>query len=79
MPYYVYKISERDNLELVRHLELLQVYDAFKAAKAEARRLREEQPRDGLIYKVIFASNQLEAEERLLEKREKPVLMEHER
>jgi precorrin-2 methylase len=79
MPYYVYKISKRDDLELLRHLELLQVCDAFKAAKAEARRLREEQSQNGLIYKVIFAGNQLEAEERLLEKREKPVLMEHER
>jgi hypothetical protein len=79
MPYFIYKISTRDDLELIRQLELLQVCDAFKAAKAEARRLRAEQPLDGVIYKVIFAGNQLEAEERLLEKREKPVLMEHER
>jgi len=79
MPYYVYQISKRGDLDLVRQLDLLQVCDAFKTAKTEARRLREEQPRDGVIYKVIFADNQLQAEERLQEKREKPVLMEHER
>jgi len=79
MPYYVYQISKRDDLDLVRHLELLQVCAAFRAAKAEARRLREEQPLDGVTYKVIFADNQLQAEERLQEKRAKPVLMEHER
>jgi len=38
-----------------------------------------EQPEDGVSYKVIFADNQLQAEESLQEKREKPVLMEHER
>jgi hypothetical protein len=79
MPYFVYKISTRDELGMIRHLDMLQVCDAFKAAKAEARRLRMEQPGDGVTYKVIFADNQLQAEERLQEKREKPVLMEHER
>ena len=79
MPYFVYKISTRDDLELIRHLELLQVCAEFKVAKTEARRLREEQPLEGVNYKVIFAGNQLEAEERLQEKRDKPVLMEYER
>ena len=79
MPYYLYKISTRDELTLVKHLELLQVHDAFKSAKAEAKKLRAEQSQDGVVYKVMFADNQLAAEEALLEKREKPVLMEHER
>jgi len=79
MPYFVYKISTPDELGMIRHLDLLQVCEAFKAAKAEARRLRMEQPEDGVFYKVIFADNQLQAEERLLEKRAKPVLMEYER
>ena len=39
MPYYLYKISARDELTLVKHLELLQVHDAFKSAKAEAKKL----------------------------------------
>ena len=79
MPYFVYKISIPDELGMIRQLDLLQVCDAFKAAKTEARRLREEQPLDGVTYKVIFADNQLQAEEKLQEKRAKPVLMEYER
>ncbi len=79
MPYYLYKISSHDNLELVRQLELLEVYDAFKPAKLEAKRLRADLPLEGGSYKVMFAQTQLEAEEKLQEKREKPVLMEYER
>ena len=79
MPYYVFKISPRDSIDLVKDLELLEVFDAFRDAKTEAKKLRSEQAEDGFSYKVMFADNQLSAEEQLLEKREKPVLMEHER
>jgi len=79
MPYYLYKIASSDRLGLVKQLELLEVYDAFKSAKREAKRLRAEQPLEGVSYKVMFADTQLAAEEKLLEKREKPVLMEYER
>jgi hypothetical protein len=79
MPYYVFKISSRDSIDLVKDLELLEVFDAFRDAKTEAKKLRSEQAEDGFSYKVMFADNQLSAEEQLLEKREKPVLMEHER
>jgi hypothetical protein len=79
MPYYLYKISQTDELGLVKHLELLQVHDAFRAAGKAAKKMRAEQPVAGVIYKVMFADSQLEAEEKLLEKRAKPVLMEHER
>jgi len=79
MPYYLFKICSRDNIDLVKDLELLEVFDAFRDAKTEAKKLRSEQADDGFSYKVMFADNQLSAEEQLLEKREKPVLMEHER
>jgi hypothetical protein len=79
MPYYLFKISARDSIGLVKDLELLEVFDAFRDAKTEAKKLRSEQAEDGFSYKVMFADNQLSAEEQLLEKREKPVLMEHER
>lgn len=79
MPYYLFKISSRDSIDLVKDLELLEVFDAFRDAKTEAKKLRSEQAEDGFSYKVMFADNQLSAEEQLLEKREKPVLMEHER
>lgn len=79
MPYYLFKISSRDNIDLVKDLELLEVFEAFREAKTEAKKLRSEQADDSFSYKVMFADNQLSAEEQLLEKREKPVLMEHER
>jgi len=79
MPYYLYKITSRNDLDLVKQLELLQVHDDFRSAKSEAKKLRAEMPQDGVVYKVMFAENQLAAEELLLEKREKPVLMEYER
>jgi hypothetical protein len=79
MPYYLFKIRSRDKLDLVKELELLSVFDAFREAKTESRKLRSEQPESEYSFKVMFADNQLSAEEQLLEKREKPVLMEHER
>ncbi len=79
MPYYLFKISSRDSIDLVKDLELLEVFEAFRDAKTEAKKLRSEQAEDSFSYKVMFADNQLSAEEQLLEKREKPVLLEHER
>ena len=79
MPYYLYKITANDSLDMLKQLELLEVYDAFKPAKHEAKRLRVELPLEAGSYKVMFAETQLEAEEKLQEKREKPVLMEYER
>lgn len=79
MPYYLYKISSRDELDLVKNLELLEVFDAFRDARAKAKELRSQAADDNCQYKVMFAENQLSAEEQLLEKREQPVLMEHER
>ena len=79
MPYYLFKITSSESFDLLKNLELLQVFDAFRDAKTEAKRLRSQQAEDGFSFKVMFADNQLSAEEQLLEKRDKPVLMEHER
>ena len=79
MPYYLYKISTLEGIDLVKNLELLEVHDAFRAAKQKAKKLRAEPSEENSSYKVMFAENQLAAEEQLLEKREKPVLLEHER
>jgi hypothetical protein len=79
MPYYLFKISSLDEIGLVRNLTLIDEQEKFKDAKLKARALRAEAGADSeFIYKVIFADNQLLAEEQLLEKREKPTLMEHE-
>ena len=79
MPYYLYKIKTAEGLDLVKQLELLDEFDAFRDARKRAKELRAEQAGGDFTYKVMFAQNQLSAEEQLLEKREKPVLMEHER
>ncbi len=61
MPYYLYKIASSDCRELIRQLELLEVYDDFKSARDEAKRLRGEQPLEGASYKAMFADTQLAA------------------
>ncbi len=79
MPYYLFKMTAGDQIGLVKNLELLEVYESFRDAKTTAKQLRAEQTGSDFVYKVMFADNQLSAEEQLLEKREQPVLMEHER
>ena len=80
MPYYVYKISAQAGMSLVKNLELLGESGSFKDAKAQAREIREKQDgAEGVTVKVMFAENQLLAEEMLLEHREKPIVMEHEK
>jgi hypothetical protein len=79
MPYYLYKIGNTDAIGLVKNLDLIEEFEKFRDAKLKARELRSEMsPDTAFIYKVILADNRLIAEEQLLEKREKPTLMEHE-
>ena len=80
MPYYLFKISSSDQVGLVKQLDLVEVFDSFRSAKQQAKQLRAEATTDAVAeFRISFADNQLTAEEQLLEKREKPVLMEHER
>ena len=79
MPYYLFKVSARDKLNLVKNLELVESFVSFRDAKTLARKLRVGRSETGCSYKITFAENRLSAEEQLLEKREQPVLMEHER
>ncbi len=79
MPYYVYKMNEGLN-SMVKNLECLDEFESFKDAKNLARTRRSEQSEgDEAIFKVIFAANQLAAEEMLTEKREEPILREWEK
>ena len=79
MPYYVYRI-ENSEMELLKQLEFVEEFSGFKDAKNFAKSRRMEQAEnDQAIYKVIFADNKLHAEEMLMEKREQPILMEHEK
>ena len=79
MPYYLYKLSNSDGIGLVKNLVLVDEFQKFKDTKLKAKALRAEcEPDSAFSYKVIFADNQLMAEEQLHEKRVKPTLMEHE-
>ena len=80
MPYYIFNMSSQEGMELVKNLELIAEFDSFKEAKAFARERRsglDDEARASI--KMIFAENQLLAEEQLLEHRDKPVTMEHEK
>ena len=80
MPYYIYRVTESDQIGLVKNLEPIECFDGFRDAKLRVRDLRAERADDDAGYlKIVFASSELEAEELLQAKREKPVLMEHEK
>jgi len=80
MPYYVFKMSSPEGMELVKNLELIDDYESFREAKNFAKEQRAELDKgDTAAIKVMFADNQLLAEEQLLAYREKPVVMEHEK
>ncbi len=80
MAYYVFKMSATEGMALVKNLELMDQFDTFKRAKNYARDERAKQDAaDNIVIKVMFAENQLRAEELLLEHREKPIVMEHEK
>lgn len=79
MPYYVYRMQNAE-LAMLKQLDLINEFESFKEAKNFAREQRAAQAEgDAATIKVIFADNQLSAEEQLMEKREQPIVMEHEK
>ena len=79
MPYYIYIVTtpETGTKKSVEHVT---GFENFKQAKTEVRRLRAEAPlEEHRAYKVIFAEDTAEAEQRLLEFREEPVAKEWEK
>jgi len=80
MPYYVFKMTSPEGMKLVKNLELIGDYESFREAKNYAKTQRAELGGDDTtLVKVMYAENQLLAEEQLLAYREKPVVMEHEK
>ncbi|MEB4592956.1 hypothetical protein VSS37_18395 [Candidatus Thiothrix sp. Deng01] len=78
MPYYVFRITQPTRL--LKNLELQDTCETYKEAREIARNFRmRQEPGDQAEYKLIHAASQLEAEERLQEHREKPILMEWEK
>lgn len=80
MPYYIFKMSSPEGMSLVKNLELINEFESFKEAKTFVRdeRLKLDTGED-ITIKMMFAENQLLAEEQLMEHRDKPILMEHEK
>ena len=67
MPYYIYKVRQSPILELAK----LEEHAAFREASARAKDLRREMAlADGSMVKVIFAENELAAEDLLSQVRE---------
>jgi hypothetical protein len=67
MPYYLYKVRQSPVLQLSK----LEQHDAFRDASARAKELRRDMAlTDGSMVKVIFAENELEAEDMLSQVRE---------
>lgn len=67
MPYFIYRITERP----IRQLAMLEKHDVYKEAAVRAKQLRSEEAwgENGII-KMIFADNELHAEDLLNEVRE---------
>ena len=78
MPYFVYKITDGAT-DLIKNLEKLNEYEAYKEAKLDCREARKGITDAGVQIKVIFADNALHAEELLMVKREAPILQEWEK
>ena len=79
MPYYVYKIIAGPTA-MFKNLEALNEFDAFKEAQQFAKDMRTQlAASDSASIKVIFADNKLDAEEKLMEVREQPILREWEK
>lgn len=77
MPYYVYRITQGPTA-MFKRLEAISEFDVFKDAQQFAKQARAEQT-DSSVIKVIFAANKLDAEEKLQEVREQPILREWEK
>lgn len=79
MPYFVYKIAPGVS-KIVKNLEPLDSFEKFKDAKIFAKEKRQqENAEEGNIYKVIFAENSIDAEEKLQEQREETIVREWEK
>jgi len=79
MPYYIYIVTSRETAS-TKSVKLVTEYENFKLAKTEVRRLRsEEQLQDNQAYKIIFADDTAQAEQRLSEFREEPIAKEWEK
>lgn len=79
MPYFLYKILPSVS-RLVKNIEQVGEYKIYKEAKQEAKKLRiENEANKEVTYRIIFAENVIEAEERLQENRPETIVKEWEK
>lgn len=79
MPYYIYIVNSNET-GTSKTASYVSEFDNFKVAKTEVRRLRSETPLESSqAYKVMFAEDRAEAEQRLTEYREQPIAREWEK
>ncbi len=78
MPYFIFKIKPAPP-PVNKQLELLDEMEKFKEAKKHVRTLRAENEQPDLEFKIIYADSVLDAEEKLMEVREPPILAEWEK
>jgi hypothetical protein len=65
---------------MIKKLEKLERFESYKEAKQHVRSLRNDQPDHELAnFKIIFADSELDAEEKLQEKRDAPIIREWEK
>ncbi len=79
MPYFIYKITS-GSTGAIKALECIDKYDEFRQAKSFIRERRAELDHDSRVaIKMVFANDELEAEQRLREPRHAPILREWEK
>jgi len=79
MPYYIYIVSSSETGNQ-KSASYVSEFEIFKDAKTEVRRLRTDAPLGtSQGYKVMFAEDRAEAEQRLTEYREQPIAKEWEK
>ena len=79
MPYYIYVVTSLETAS-TKSVKLVTDFENFKLAKSEVRRLRSEEGLpDNQAYKIIFADDTAQAEQRLSEFREEPIAKEWEK
>jgi len=79
MPYFVYRITD-SAAGLVKQPELLGTFENYREAKLLTKETRSKMDgSEAAQIKVMFADNELAAEEQLQEKRDKPIVMEWEK
>lgn len=79
MPYFIYKIAPGVS-KIVKNLEPIADFEKFKDAKNFAKEKRQQEDEgSGNIFKVIFAENSIDAEEKLQEQREETIVKEWEK